>query len=508
MIVVEITGAIDASGTLQTFYLSDAGYATKASDTPANTAFNPCLKDAGSIGVSVFSDGEIVGSTSLETGEIVLSNANGQFDAWLNYGFDGRAIVVYEGERGAAYPSGFVKLLTGVVYNIFANRRELRIRIKDKQYVFEKQVLTNYYLGNNSLPNGIEGNATDIKGKLKPLLYGQVFNIAPVLVNTSKLTYQISNSAIQSVNAVYDRGVALTNSGDHANVTALHAASPTAGQFITCLAEGLIRLGGLPAGIVTCDATQGAAASNRTVAQILKSLALLAGIPSGDIDNTAISALDTKNSSIVGIHISDTESYLEVMDQIARSVGAYFGFDVDGKFVADVWEVPTGTSLVTLDEVYAGVSTERRPLKELDVPCYTVKTTYKKNYTIQTTDLAGSVTAASRAVLALPSLFIVSTDASILNKFLLAKQLEFETLLVDSTAATNEANRLLALHKVKRNSFDVPVPIDFVRQNSIALGKCLTLKINRFGLSAGVLLRIQGLRYEFSKNTATLTLWG
>src|ERR1051325_9778457 len=287
MIVVELTAAINSGGTLQTFYVSTEPYVTKSGDTPANTAFTPSVKDPGDIGVSVFGDGLVAGSTKLEVGEIVLSNASGLYDSWLNYGFDGRAVVIRQGAAGAAYPASFNTIFTGTVDNIFANRKELRVRIKDKQALFDKSVLTTVYAGNNSLPSGAEGS-TDIKGRVKPRTYGAPNYVSPPCVNTSKLTYQISDGAVQDIAAVYDRGTSLTKGADYASLALLEAAGPGANTYITCFALGLSRLRSTPAGWVTADPVQGANAAARTVAQVLKLLALAAGVPSGDIDAASV----------------------------------------------------------------------------------------------------------------------------------------------------------------------------------------------------------------------------
>ena len=508
MIVIELTAAVDAAGTLQTFYVSNEAYASKPTDTPPNTPFVPTIKDPGSIASTVFGDGQVIGATKLEVGEIVLSNADGRYDGWLDYGFDGRPVVIREGNPGAAYPGGFAVSFVGVTVNISADRNQLRIRVKDRQHLFEKAVLTTVYAGNNTLPNGVEGNANDIKGKVKPRVYGQVFNIRPPCVNTSKLTYQVSDGPVNSFDAVYDKALALTPGADYADLATLEAATPSGGTFITCKALGLFRLGGAPAGQVTADVTQGASSANRTVAQVLKSLALAAGISSGDIDSAAVTALDTLNSATVGIYLDDETTFLEAMDRVAKSLSVFYGFDSVGKFTMAQWLAPAGTSLLTIGEFYAGRSTERRPLKDVNVPVWKVAVSHSKNYTVQTSDVAGAVTQARRGVVGTPNVTETATDASVRTQFIQATALEVDSALVSSAAAAAEASRLLALHKVRRDAFEVPLPLQAVSQAGLVLGACVTLQISRFGLSGGKLMRILGIRRELAKNRAILTVWG
>src|SRR3990170_4071395 len=126
MILIELTAAIDAAGTTQTFYVSTDSFITEPTDTPANTAFTPCLIAPGSLGMHAFADGRTGGATRLETGEIVIVNVDGQFDAWLNYSFDGRAVTIRNGTSGA-YPGAFPVVLTGTVESIEADWRRITI---------------------------------------------------------------------------------------------------------------------------------------------------------------------------------------------------------------------------------------------------------------------------------------------------------------------------------------------------------------------------------------------
>lgn len=505
MIVIEITAAINADGVTKTFYVSDTAYATKPTDSPANTAFEPTVKDPGTIGISVFGDGQIAGATQLETGEIVLSNANGQYDGWKDYGFGGRPVVIRHGEPGNAYPGSFVTVFSGVVANVYVDRKELRIRLKDKQHIFERQLLTDVYKGTNALPNGIEGTASDIKGRVKPSLFGNVGNIQPPCVNTSKLTFQVNNGAVSDITAVYDRGVALTKGANYTSLTAFEAATPAAGSYVTCLPMGLFRLGSAPAGAVTADVT---GAGGNSAAQVLKSMALRAGVSASEIDNDAIAAMDALNSSTVGIYVDDERSALEAMDAIARSVGAYYGFTPQGQFTVGIWTAPAGASLALIGEFYAGKQTERRPLKDIDTPVFRVRVKHSKNFTQQTTDLAGSVTQARRAYLAEEYRSEVAEDTGLLVQHPTAETFEVETLLTLQAAAANEAARLLAIHKVKRDAFEVPIPFSLLGSAGLRLAACVTLQISRFGLEGGKLMRIQRVRLELARNRAVLTVWG
>jgi len=506
MILVELTAAIDAAGTLQTFYVSTDRFVTAPTDTPANTAFEPSLTDPGSIGISAFGDGRTGGGTKLEVGEIVLANANGQYDAWINYGFDGRAVTIRTGTTGA-YPGAFSTILTGTVEAVEATRKQVVIRLRDKQFIFAVPVLTTKYAGTNSLPNGLEGTATDIKGQAKPRTLGKVFNIQPAFINTSKLTFQVSDGAVSDIVAVYDRGASITKGADYANSTLLQAAAPGAGTYITCFAEGLFRLGTSPAGEITVDVTQGANAAARTVAQILKQLALDAGVASGSISAADVTALDTANSAVVGLYVSGDTTFQQAMDQIAASVGAFYGFDGAGVLRMGRLAAPSGTAVTTLEDFHI-LNIERRVLRDVSIPIWSATVNHTRLGVAQPNDLAGAVTAATRAYLASEYRAEVATDAAIKTQFLLAPDMTVDTLLTSASDAATEAARLLALFKVRRDALDVTVRSDVVASNALKLMDVITVKSARFGLSAGKDFRVLGIRTELSKSRAVLTVWG
>jgi hypothetical protein len=504
--IVEITAAIDAAGTTTVLRYASKPYTTNPTDTPANTFYDDRITNPASISRSLYSNGTTSGASRVNYGAVELSNVDGGLDSILNYSFDGRSLVIKIGNEGDAY-SAFATILNGTMEQVEFTFSKVTILARDKLAIVDMPLQTTLYAGNNALPDGVEGVA-DIAKSPKPLLYGQVFNIAPIMVNSSKLTYQINDGAIQSVGNVYDKGIALTSGADYANVTTLHAASPASGTFITCLALGYIRLGAVPTGLLTCDATQGAASSNRTVAQVLKAMALKAGIASGDINASDVTALDTANNSVIGIWIDGADSAMVAMDKVAQSIGAYFGFDALGSLRMGLFTAPTGSATLEID-INNILSIEHGRTNDTDkgIPAWRVNLTYQKNYSVQDFDLAGAVTAARRSVLSLPALTKSAEDTAIKTQYALAPTIEKESLLVDATAAQTEATRLLNLYKTSRDLYTVTIALDLTTTLP-DLNNIVNITMNRFGLNSGKLFKIIGIESDYSKNRATLTLWG
>ena len=522
MIVLELTAAIDAAGTLRTFYVSESAFTTGPADTPAHTSFLPALLDPGSLGVSAYANsstttanvggdqtggGTTGGGTQLQAGEITLTNTDGQFDSWLGYSFDGRPVVIRDGDVGDPYPSGFTQVFVGTIDSIDADWTTLILKLRDKQYLFGLPVLTNTYLGNNALPLGVEGVATDLMGQVKPQVFGAVFNISPKLVNTSVLTYQVRDGAVAAIPAVYDRGVALTPGADFATAALLQASTPAAGGYNTCLAQGYFQLHAQASGTVTADVTQGATAANRTAAQVLAALGALAGLSPAEISTADVAALDALNSAVVGIQIDGTTTFQSAMDQISLSVGAWYGFDPAGVLRMGVLTNPSGTPKLSLHDFDFSETIERRAARDSNIPAWKVTMNYAKIWTTQT-DLAGSVPAARVSYLALANRTAIQTDPTIKTQFKLATEMLIDGLLVDPTAATAEALRQLNLQKARRDIFDVTISIDLLPAQPLVFLDVIQLTVSRFGLDAGKLFRLIGVTYQLATRQVMLTVWG
>jgi hypothetical protein len=101
-----------------------------------------------------------------------------------------------------------------------------------------------------------------------------------------------------------------------------------------------------------------------------------------------------------------------------------------------------------------------------------------------------------------------ATDAMIKTQWLLAGTLEVDTLLTTTAAGDAEAARLLALHKVRRDLFDVPIALSVMTAKGIWLLDVVTLDLERFSLNSGRLFRVIGIAFELSSNKVTLTVWG
>jgi hypothetical protein len=210
MELVAYAPLIEAAVTLR--YSSPVGFITGPAETPANTLYEPRLLTPMPVKRDLFDSGATSGRSRIDYGDVELLNGDGALDALLTYGY-GRAVTIRKGTVGAAYPAGFTTIFDGTAIGVEGSGDRLRVKLRSGQLSLEQPFQTTKYAGNNSLPAGLEGVAEDLKGKPKPVCLGTVLNVAPPQVNTSKLIYQVSDGAVQSVDAVYDAGRALATGG-------------------------------------------------------------------------------------------------------------------------------------------------------------------------------------------------------------------------------------------------------------------------------------------------------
>lgn len=499
------------SGTRVLRYCSGRGFATRPSETPANTYYEPGVLQPINFERAAFSRARVMGQGSAGYGVIELANADDALSGLLDYGFDGRSAVVRVGVEGAAYPSGYTTFLSGTMAGVEADATSIKISLRDLTEILDNPIQETLYAGTNSLPSGKEGTADDIKGQVKPLCYGRCYEVAPIQVNTAKLIYQVHDGAIQAIDGVYDNGYAITYGTNRANLAAMEATAPSAGYYDTCLAEGLIRINETPAGRITADVRGDATGSYvNTVGSIVKRiLTTKCGVSSGDIDDTSFTALDSAAGYDCGIYIAQDRSRQDVLNELLLSVGAWLAPSRLG-----VWQVgrliaPSGTPAASfVDDDIISITREATQDEDRGVPVYRVAVRYKRLWsTYSEQDILGGVDAARKAFLLSEYRTSTADDTSVRTKHLLSPKLERDTLLISSTDADAEAARLLALHKVRRDYVTVTVAID---ETLVALdiGSIVQVTTSMFDYDAGRLFYVVGIETDGRAKNLTLQLWG
>jgi hypothetical protein len=209
----------------RTLYLTHGtAFITAASETPASQSFAPVLAQPLDVRVRV----QGLGGLTPSLGDLRVENRDGAYDAWLGYAFDGRALVVRTGPDQGDYPTDYPVTFTGTIDRVDVLRDSIILRVRDAVAALDTPLQTTLYAGDNVAPDGLEGES-DLEAVPKPLTFGRVKNVPARLVNAQKLIYQVSDDIVDSVDGVYDRGIAL---GPYAPVDFAEAGTNQGGMCV------------------------------------------------------------------------------------------------------------------------------------------------------------------------------------------------------------------------------------------------------------------------------------
>lgn len=320
-------------------------------------------------------ENNLPGQANVSIGTSVINNADGRFDFLINYNWDNRDVAIKKGIRGAAYGT-FTTEFVGKTIELNADSGNLVLVLKDNSLKLSKPMQTAKFAGTSGAEGGLE-----LKGRTKPLLYSDVRNAAPVLLDSAKLTYQLHNGTLTSVSKVYDKANPLTFSANYASYSLLVDAIIPPGNYATCLASGYIRLGAPPEGTVTADA-QGPKYSVYLATQAYEMIKALGGLTAGDFDTASITAMDTDFSYVYeGLYFPEPDLQLdEFLEIIATSMDAFWYVTRAGLIKIQQFKFRSPSVVVRQEDITA-LGRSSSPL-----PANKVRVNYAKNATVQSID--------------------------------------------------------------------------------------------------------------------------
>jgi hypothetical protein len=145
---------------------------------------------------------------------------------------------------------------------------------------------------------GADGDV-EVRGQLKPAAFGNPVNVPVFFFDQVNNVGQIdAYGNCTAINVLYEDAASFgTKIGDYASYAALVAATIPEGEWGTCVAQGMIRLGAPPKGVITTDPVCGAA---KPGLMMLRWLQTHAGVSSGRINSTSFNTLDTDLTTLLG----------------------------------------------------------------------------------------------------------------------------------------------------------------------------------------------------------------
>ncbi len=496
---------------IKTLRYSTHKFVTSGTDTPPHVWFDPRLTARPSLTRLAFGNGVLGEPGEVGDGILTLANEDQALATWLSLGLDGRAVTIRVGEAGGAYPTDYPIWMKGTLSAPQVGTSSATLRLRDKTRVLDLPLHLNRYAGTNSAGSGAEGEATDIKGQVKPYGFGRVKHAPAILVNTQKWIYQVHDGAIQAIDAVYDKGLALTSDGDVANLAALEAWVPVAGRFKTCLALGLVRIHTEPNKPLTVSFQGNATGSyiNKTGAIIQRILTDVCGIPTAEINTSSFSTLDTDLPYEVGLWEAGEITRSAAIQKLLASVAGYLTIDRAGLWTVGYLKSPTGSAVLTLDEdLLSEVERVATGNAEQDLPVKTINLRwgpYEVQFGEQDLLPASTIGDTFRAGLLQQWRTSTNTSATVAQTYLLAPTITIDTRIVSSADAATELTRRAGLHSTRRDLIKVPCPVSD-DTGLLELGNRIDLVTPLMGYDAGRSFILLGIDLGETQNA--LTLWG
>jgi len=418
-----ITNTADPSGAVKTLRFSDGQYIDGS-----NNLYDKRLMSAGLVTISPNDGGVLKIFKDASIGEIQLNNNDFSLNYLADYAIDGRACSqdYFDGVSTVTnYFSGTCAGRSERGGDIYISLRTLKDTL-DTDHPFET------YLGNNTLPNGVEGLEADLKGANKPKVFGRVLNQTPKMVNTSKLIGQVSSRAATVIDALYDRGVALTKGADYADLATMQSTAPAAGQY-RCF-QGYYRLGSTPVGTITVDSHDTAVLAGA----VFKSICDERSIAVNAASVTMLNAIGE-----VGLLVESTTSTTELLNTLIRGIGAYWYFIGATIYVAKFALATVSTfdlnawQISKIERTATGLGEGGLPYASVEMQCDKIETVQN--------DLAGSVPADRVARMSQQWRKADSPNAATKTRHPLAKTLKIDSCLRSITNAKAVCDSIQAL---------------------------------------------------------------
>lgn len=462
IILVEVEDILN--GGTSPIYLSNKAFTSTNTDNPSNTYYDACVIG----GVSFSESLDLQGSASLGIGEVEIENTNGVRDTWLDYIWVNKRITIRLGDPRWTR-SDFYMIFDGVVSDISSRSAStLNLIMLDKLERLNKPI--------SEATLGGSGNNSD---RQKPLVFGECFNIEPLLTDSvpNTLEYMLHNGAIESIIEVRDNGLPV-----------LITPNLAAGKF------NLLRS---PAGQITAS-VQGSTNGgySDTIANIITNIVTNYGpsnsrLSLADIDTSNFSAFQSANTQAVGIYCSDRENVLDVCQRLASSVGASVVFSSLGKLrLVKLDMAGSGTThTVTRDDVLLG----ELYIGDKPIVKGTIKLNYCYNWTVQgASTLAGALPSNHVPIFDKDWDNVAVSNPSTVSEYNLSEDpIAEDTLLLSTSAATAEANRRLNLWSIDRYVVTMTCLAHLL---VVELGDSITITNSRYGLvngKTGIIISIE-----------------
>lgn len=255
-------------------------------------------------------------SANLSYGDISLANNTGSYDPWLSssYIWSNRPVRVYIGElpdTGILSLSDLELVFSGTIVDIDSkDNKTISIKIRDNLQQLNTS-LSEALLGNYN-PSSLVGYTNTYKNNLKPVCFGEVHNITPMLTAPGLLEYMVHLGEVEQIIEVRDNGVPIGFTQVGVPAGSFRLTQAPAGT-ITCSVQGSKATPDLLGGITNANYTN--TASN-TIAAILTGYGK--PLTYSSLDSTSFGKLAQQP---IGVYYTDRVNVLAACQDLAKNCG-------------------------------------------------------------------------------------------------------------------------------------------------------------------------------------------
>lgn len=429
--------------------------------------------------------GIFAGQSFPSFGQIVLFNDKGTLDEPFSktYTKDQKAIVRLGGPRTQLAYENFGTVLVGVMDQQSVTDERIHIPVSDDQRKLRKRVPIEVFEASDFGPGFPDGS----DGVTQPLIYGEVNNFRPILVDAGSLKYKVAKHPVQAIGTVYDNAINITNNA------------------VINLTDASFILNGQPHGVVTCDVLGRKAQSGSyidTVGDIVESLLLQeAGFANNMISRSHFQQFKTDVPYKVGIAITQPTEILNIIDQLTAGLLVFYGVNRAGAFTIEKFQVAAAgnpvfsfTDDIEIQDFQMDVSSPR----------WRVELRYDNNETvIEENSVAGSVLPDRIAWLSQEDRGVRVTNTEIRDLFPFAEEEEpIRTRLVKRADAVSASNDRLNLLRVIRKMVSATFS---VQPTFLDLNNVVELTRPRYNISGK--FRVIGVDEDYEQNKVRLDLY-
>ena len=421
--------------------------------------------------------------------DIELRNNNGELDSWLSLIWVNKSIRIYVGDASwTDLTNDFRNVFTGTIGNLDAkDRNTLNLTIRSP-FDLLNAAITGTTLGNYNYSTLTPSYVNPNKDVLRPLVFGEVFNITPLLVYPGLLEYMVHDGAVEQIIEVRDNGVPVTF------YTTAQGADPAIQN------AGCFRLAKTPTGVITCDVqgmkesrvlTTGATSSTyvNTAPNIIATIITKYGKSPGQItiDWTSFNTIDASYPTYVGIYVTDRFNIFALCDEIARQATLSLVAARDGKITLIAPRVSPGGTPIAVTDSSMLLNSLQISYKTDIVAAF--RTGYAKNWTIQN-NLTTGIYQAHKDWYAKEATETAVSDTTVATTYNLELETPLDTTyLVDDTQVGTAINLKLTSSKAPHTVYKMTLKADYMHpETGSALGLFVntpvTLTSTRFNLSS------------------------